>query len=42
MGEIVLSNKERKAQYTSEIKLAAVQQFLCGDKTTRELARAKS
>lgn len=38
MGEIILSNKERKAQYTSEIKLVAVQQFLCGDKTTRELA----
>lgn len=33
-----MSEKSRKAQYTSEIKLEAVQQFLKGDKTTRELA----
>ncbi|MDE5413973.1 transposase [Alkalihalobacterium chitinilyticum] len=33
-----MSEKTRKAQYTTEIKLAAVQQFLNGDKTTRELA----
>lgn len=38
MGEIILSKKTKNTHNTTEIKLEAVQQYLNGEKTTRELS----